>query len=112
MIKILINIWFPPEKGGEVSKKLMEVEEVFPFPPFIKPVSPWETWATKKGLKGSGIFETTREKFEETINYFVRRLNMYAQAIDGYIFEIAASVKSKKARTLIGKDLSEFLIPE
>jgi hypothetical protein len=112
MIKILINVWYPVEKSEDVGKKYLEVEKVYPFPPFIKPVSTWETWATKYGLKGSGIFETASENFEGTINYFVRRLTMYAQAIEGYKFEIAASVTSKKARELIGKEISDFIIPE
>lgn len=37
---------------------------------------------------------------------------MYAEAIEGYRFEIAALVSSEKGRELIGKDLTEFLIPE
>ena len=112
MIRILINVWYPVEKSDEVGKKYLEVEQVYPFPSFIKPVSAWETWATKYGLKGSGIFETPKENFEGTINNFVRRLTMYAEAIEGYKFEIAATGTSKKARNLIGKAISEFLIPE
>lgn len=112
MIKILINVWYPVEKSDDVGKRYLEVEQLFPFPPVIKPAVPWETWATKSGLKGSGIFETKQEHFEETINYFIRRLTMYAEAIEEYRFEIAASITSEKGRKLIGKDLSEFLIPE
>ena len=37
---------------------------------------------------------------------------MYAEAIEGYRFEIAASVTSEKGRDLIGKDLSELIIPD
>ncbi len=109
MIRILINVWYPVDKGDDVSKKFLEVEKVSPFPPVIKPAIAWETWATKSGLKGSGIFEVKTKDFEEGINYFARRLTMYAEAIDGYRFEIAASVSSKKGRELIGKDISEFL---
>ncbi len=112
MIKILTNVWYPVEKSEDVGKKYLEIEKVFPFPPVIKPVTPWETWATKYGLKGSGIFEVEDDNFEEGINYFARRLTMYANDIEGYKFEIAASVTSKKARTLIGKEISEFLLPE
>jgi len=112
MIRILINVWYPVEKSDSVGKKYLEIEQVFPFPPVIKPAIAWETWATKSGLKGSGIFEAKPEDFEEAIKYFVRRLTMYAEAIEGYRFEIAASVTSKKGRDLIGKDLSEFLIPD
>ena len=112
MIRILINVWYPVEKSEAVGKKYLEVEKTFPFPPLIKPAIAWETWATKSGLKGSGIFEVKTENFEVGINYFVRRLTMYAKAIDGYKFEIAASISSKKGRELIGKDLSEFLIPD
>ena len=112
MIKIFINVWYPVEKSDEVGKKYMEVEKVFPFPPIIKPVTPWETWATKYGLKGTGIFEVEEDNFEEGISYFVKRLTMYAEAIDGYKFEIAGSVTSKKARTLIGKEITEFIIPD
>ena len=112
MVRILINVWYPVEKSDAVGKRYLEVEQVFPFPPFIKPAVAWETWATKSGLKGAGIFETIPEHFEETINYFVRRLTMYAEAIEGYKFEIAASVTSEKGRKLIGKDLSDFLLPE
>lgn len=112
MIRILINVWYPVEKSDEVGKKYLEVEGVFPFPTIIKPAVAWETWATKSGLKGAGIFEVEEEDFEEGINYFIRRLTMYADAINGYRFEIAASVTSEKGRTLIGKDLSELLLPE
>lgn len=112
MIRILINVWYPVEKSDAVGKKFLEVEKVFPFPPGIKPAIPWETWATKSGLKGSGIFEAKEEHFEKAIDYFVRRLTMYAEAIEGYRFEIAASVTSEKGRNLIGKNLSEFLLPE
>ncbi len=112
MIRILINVWYPVEKSDAVGKKYLEVEQVFPFPPVIKPAIAWETWATKSGLKGSGIFEAKPEDFEEAINYFVRRLTMYAEAIEGYRFEIAASVTSEKGRELIGKDLSELSIPD
>lgn len=112
MTKIFINVWYPVEKSDEVGKKYMEVEKVFPFPPIIKPVTPWETWATEYGLKGAGIFEASEENFEKGINYFARRLTMYAEAIEGYKFEIAASVTSEKARTLIGKNISEFILPE
>jgi hypothetical protein len=112
MIKIFINVWYPVEKSDEVGKKFLEVEKNFPFPPIIKPITPWETWATKYGLKGAGIFEVEEDNFEEGISYFARRLTMYADAIDGYKFEIAGSVSSKKARTLIGKEISEFIIPE
>ncbi|MBY8991133.1 MAG: hypothetical protein KGD58_10305 [Candidatus Lokiarchaeota archaeon] len=112
MIRVLINVWYPVEKNDDVGKKYLEVEKVFPFPPVIKPAVAWETWATNSGLKGSGIFETKPEHFEETINYFVRRLTMYADAIEGYRFEIAAAVTSERGRKLIGKDLSEFLLPE
>jgi hypothetical protein len=112
MIRILINVWYPVEKSDDVGKKYLEVQQVFPFPPVIKPATPWETWATKTGLKGSGIFEVEESDFEEGINYFVRRLTMYAEAINGYRFEIAASVSNEKGRKLIGKDLSEFLIPQ
>jgi len=112
MIRIFINVWYPVDKSDDVGKKYMEVEKVFPFPPIIKPVTTWDTWATKYGLKGSGIFEVETENFEQGINYFIRRLTMYAEAIEGYKFEIAASVTSKKARNLIDKELSEFLIPE
>ena len=110
MIRILINVWYPVEISEDVGKKYLEVEQTFPFPPVIKPAIAWETWATKSGLKGSGIFEVKTENFEEGINYFVRRLTMYAEAIEGYKFEIAASVSSKKGREMVGKDLSEFLI--
>ncbi len=112
MIRILINVWYPVEKSDDVGRKYLEVEKVFPFPPVIKPAIAWETWATKSGLKGSGIFEVKTKDFEEGIHYFSKRLTMYAEAIDGYRFEIAASVSSKKGRELIGKDLSELLIPE
>ena len=112
MIRILINVWYPVEKSDSVGKKYLEVEQVFPFPPVIKPAIAWETWGTKSGLKGSGIFEVKTENFEEGINYFVKRLTMYADAIKGYKFEIAASVTSKKGRELIGKDLSELLLQE
>ena len=112
MIRILINVWYPVDKSDDVGKKFLEVEKVFPFPPVIKPAIAWETWATKSGLKGSGIFEVKTKDFEEGINYFFKRLTMYAESIDGYRFEIAASVSSKKGRELIGKDLSEFLIPD
>ena len=112
MIRILINVWYPVEKSDDVGKKYLEVEQIFPFPPVIKPALPWETWTTKSGLKGSGIFEVEVKDFEEGINYFTKRLTIYAEAIDGYRFEIAASVSSKKGKELIGKDLSEFLIPE
>jgi hypothetical protein len=112
MIRVLINVWYPVEKSEDVGKKYLEVERVYPFPSFIKPASTWETWATEYGLKGSGIFETSTENFDGTINYFIRRLTRYAKAIEGYKFEIAASVTSNKARDLIGKELSEFLIPE
>ncbi|MHA1931945.1 MAG: hypothetical protein ACW96X_05355 [Promethearchaeota archaeon] len=112
MIRILINVWYPVEKSDSVGKKYLEIEQVFPFPPVIKPAIAWETWATKSGLKGSGIFEVKPEDFEVGINYFVRRLTMYAEAIEGYRFEIAASVTSEKGRELIGKDLSELLLPE
>ncbi|MFX1343813.1 MAG: hypothetical protein ACFFBC_07340 [Promethearchaeota archaeon] len=112
MIRILINVWYPVEKSDAVGKKFLEVEKVFPFPPVIKPAIAWETWATKSGLKGSGIFEANEEHFEKAIDYFIRRLTMYAEAIKGYRFEIAASVTSEKGRNLIGKDLSEFLLPE
>jgi len=112
MTKIFINVWYPVDKSNDVGKQYLEVEKVFPFPPIIKPVTPWETWATKYGLKGAGIFEVSEEDFEKGINYFVRRLTMYSEAIDGYKFEIAASVTSEKARTLIGKEINEFLIPE
>ena len=112
MIRILINVWYPVEKSDDVGRKFLEVEKVFPFPPVIKPAVAWETWATKSGLKGSGIFEVKTKDFEEGINYFTRRLTMFAEAIEGYRFEIAASVSSKKGRELIGKDLSEFLIPD
>ena len=41
MIKILINVWFPVEKGEEVYKKYLEIERVFPMDPSkIKPVIP------------------------------------------------------------------------
>lgn len=112
MIRILINVWYPVEKSADVGKRYLEVEKAFPFPAIIKPAVPWETWAVKSGLKGSGIFETPKEKFEEAINYFVRRLTMYADAIQEYTFEIGASVSSEKGKSLIGKPLSECLIPE
>ncbi|MFW9895421.1 MAG: hypothetical protein ACFFD7_06425 [Candidatus Thorarchaeota archaeon] len=111
MIKIFINVWYPLEKSEEVGKKFMEVEKVFPFPPIIKPITTWETWATKYGLKGAGIFEVNDNDFDDGIRYFAKRLTMYADAIKGYKFEIAGSITSEKARTLIGKDISEFLIP-
>ena len=82
MIKILTNVWYPVEKSEDVGKKYLEIEKVFPFPPVIKPVTPWETWATKYGLKGSGIFEVEDDNFEEGINYFARRLTMYANDIE------------------------------
>lgn len=47
----------------------------FPFPSTIKPAVFWETWATKSGLKGSGIFEVETEDFEESINYFYKAFN-------------------------------------
>ncbi|MFX1425147.1 MAG: hypothetical protein ACFFBE_01745 [Promethearchaeota archaeon] len=112
MIRILINVWYPVEKNDEVGKRFLEVEQIYPFPPIIKPAVAWETWATESGLKGSGIFEVKTEHFEEAINYFIRRLTMYAEAIKGYRFEIAASVTSKKGRNLIGKELSELLLTE
>ncbi|MFX0030562.1 MAG: hypothetical protein ACFE8B_15225 [Candidatus Hermodarchaeota archaeon] len=112
MIRILINVWYPVEKNDEVGKKFLEVEQIYPFPPIIKPAVAWETWATESGLKGSGIFKVKTEHFEEAINYFIRRLTMYAEAIKGYRFEIAASVTSKKGRNLIGKELSELLLTE
>ena len=112
MIRIFINVWYPVDKSEDVGKKYLEVEKVFPFPPVIKPVSNWDTWATKYGLKGSGIFEVEPENFEKGIDYFVRRLTMYAEAINGYKFEIAASVTSEKARKLIGKEVTEFLISD
>ncbi len=113
MIKILINVWYPIEKSNEVAKKFIEVEKVFPInSPLIKPLTLWESWATKTGIKGTSIFKGIKGKFKETISFFVRRLSMYAQDIEGYTFEIAASFTSKEGKTLIGKDLSEFLIPE
>jgi hypothetical protein len=112
MTKIFINVWYPVNKSEDVGKKYLEVEDVFPFPPIIKPVTPWETWATKYGLKGAGIFEVDENDFEKGVDYFARRLTMYADAIDGYKFEIAGSVSSTKARLLIGKEISEFLITE
>ena len=64
MTKIFINVWYPVDKSNDVGKQYLEVEKVFPFPPIIKPVTPWETWATKYGLKGAGIFEVSEEDFE------------------------------------------------
>ena len=113
MINILINVWSPVEKGEEVYKKYLEVERVFPMDQSkIKPVIPWGTWAVKSGNKGAGIFETPDDEFENTIKYFVTRLTMYADAIEGYRFEIAGDNTSEKARMLIGKDLSQYLDPQ
>ncbi|MHA2035657.1 MAG: hypothetical protein ACW98X_04445 [Promethearchaeota archaeon] len=109
MIKIFINVWYPVEKSDDVGKKYLEVEKVFPFPPIIKPLTPWETWATNYGLKGAGIFQVEEADFEDGIKYFAKRLTMYATDIEGYKFEIAASVTSKKARILIGKEITDFL---
>ncbi|MHA1729870.1 MAG: hypothetical protein ACTSWY_14235 [Promethearchaeota archaeon] len=108
-MKIFINVWYPQEKAKDVFKKFLEIEKIFPMDKAIKPFNKWETWATKRGLKGAGIFEIKEENFETGINYFFRRLNMYKNAIEGYTFEIAASYDSEKGKTLIGKDLSEFL---
>lgn len=110
MINILINVWFPVEKGTEVYKKMLEIDKIIPFPPEIKPTIPWSTWAVKYGNKGAGRFETSEEFFDKAIDYFVRRLTMYEKSIDGYKFEIAAAVESEKGRTLIGKDVSDFLL--
>ncbi len=113
MVNILINVWYPIEKSNEVAKKFIEVEKIYPInSPFIKPLTPWESWATKTGIKGTGIFKVVKGKFKEAINFFVRRLSSYAQDIEGYTFEIAASLTSREGKTLIGKELSEFLIPE
>lgn len=47
MINILINVWFPVEKGTEVYKKMLEIDKIIPFPPEIKPTIPWSTWAVE-----------------------------------------------------------------
>jgi len=112
-MKILINVWYPPEKAKEVYNKFIEIERTFPMDPsMIKPSIPWETWGTKSGLKGAGIFEVEDEKFELAIDYFVRRLGKYAEAIKGYTFEIAGSITNEKGKELIGKELTELLIPD
>ena len=81
MIRILINVWYPVDKSDDVGKKFLEVEKVFPFPPVIKPAIAWETWATKSGLKGSGIFEVKTKDFEEGINYFARRSSSMTSSV-------------------------------
>ena len=108
MINILINVWFPVEKGPEVYNKMLEIDKLIPFPAEIKPTIPWSTWAVKYGNKGAGRFETSEEFFEKAIDYFVRRLTMYKTSIVGYKFEIAAA--GEKSRILIGKDVSDLLL--
>lgn len=110
MIRILSNVWYPVDKIKDVYKQFLEVEKVFPMPSLIKPATPWETWATKSGVKGSGIFVVEDDDFEVAIDYFVRRLNLYANAIEGYRYELAAPYDNEKGKSILGKDPSELLL--
>ena len=110
MTNILINVWYPVEKAGDVYEKFLEVEKIFPMDPnLIKPVFPWGTYATNDGLKGAGIFEVRDDDFEKGIAYFVRRLNKYKNEVDGYTYEIAASADNDKGKTLLSKKLKDFI---
>ncbi len=58
MINILINVWFPVEKGSEVYKKMLEIDKIIPFPVEIKPIIPWSTWAVKYGNNLNYLFRS------------------------------------------------------
>ena len=104
-IKDFNYVWYPTEKSNEVAKKFFEVEKFYPIDsPLIKPLTPWQSWATKTGIKGTGIFKVITGKFKETINFFVRRLSMYAQDIEGYTFEILPLMSEAEAMKIaLGK---------
>jgi len=86
MVLIMVTSLFPPEKGMEVQKKLIEIQQKFPLPSFIKLKKIGLRWI-RDGIKGVAIYDVENEKLSDALS-FVYRYELEFAGIEGYSNEI------------------------
>jgi len=80
MVYLLSTVWFPPVKGEEVGKKLLEVVKKYPDDKSIgKTVLAGALMRTKYGIKGISIYEVKEGKLEVALERVSDILAIYSE---------------------------------
>jgi len=86
MVLIMVTSLFPPEKGMEVQKKFIEIQQKFPLPSSIKLKKIGLRWI-RDGIKAVAIYDVENEKVSDALS-FVYRYELEFAGIEGYSNEI------------------------
>ena len=102
MVMIMITSWYPPSKAIEAAEKYIEMMQKIPDDPSIL-----ETLVTvgvnscKDGIEAISIGNVKKGKFEEAMNFVLRRMVMF-HGIEGYRYEIKTLSTLEEAMPLVG----------
>ena len=100
MVYLLSTVWFPPVKGEEVGKKLLEVVRKYPEDKSIgKTVLAGALMRTKYGIKGISIYEVKEGKLEVALERVGDILAIYSEieGVNSRIDTMATLVESMDA---------------
>ena len=100
MVYLLSTVWFPPVKGEEVGKKLLEVVRKYPEDKSIgKTVLAGALMRTKYGIKGISIYEVKEGKLDVALERVGDILAIYSEieGVNSRIDTMATLVESMDA---------------
>lgn len=100
MVYLLSTVWFPPVKGEEVGKKLLEVVKKYPEDKSIgKTVLAGALMRTKYGIKGISIYEVKEGKLDVALERVGDILAIYSEieGVNSRIDTMATLVESMDA---------------
>jgi uncharacterized protein with ACT and thioredoxin-like domain len=100
MVYVLSTVWFPPVKGEEVGKKLLEAVKKYPEDKSIgKTILAGALMRTKYGIKGISIYEVKEGKLDVALERVGDILAIYSEieGVNSRIDTMATLVESMDA---------------
>jgi hypothetical protein len=99
---LLVNLYFPPHKGGEVGKKTLEVLQKYKEDPTIaKWVLRGAVMRTQHGIRSMNVSEVPVGKLEAAIDRANEMVDMFSE-IEGVNAEFFTMATMAEALEMIG----------
>jgi hypothetical protein len=107
MVSIVVQVWFPPSKAGEVGRKVLEVEQAYPEDETSgKVIVPGIVEATEKGEHVITIRTCEDDKIKECMEFAKKRMLM-ASSIEGLFYSIGVFSDLGESLALLGLSMPE-----
>ena len=103
LVYLVTEQWWPPGKSEEVGKVFIEAYQQFPDDKSIsKPIVQSAVWPAEQLMHSISVYSIQSGKVKEAMDIAYNRLLMFANAIEGWRYEINIAYDAVDAMSLIG----------